>query len=147
MDKSNTDQTKAPSLLKLGACLIYEMLTLIALSFTFSAVFMWLVGDSTHGYKRLLLQIFLWVAIGGYYVLCWLRSGQTLAMQAWGIGLVDQAGVTLGLKAAISRYVLATLGLVMFGLGFLWRVFDKDQLFLHDKIVKSVIVTKPSNRK
>lgn len=147
MDKGNTHKAEAPGLIKLGACLIYEMLTLIALSFTFSAVFMWVAGDATYGYKRLLLQIFLWVAIGAYYVMCWLKSGQTLAMQAWGLKLIGLAGTTLDLKAAISRYVLATLGLIFFGLGFIWRIFDKDRLFLHDKIIKSAIITIPSNRK
>lgn len=144
MDEINSGKVKTPGLLKLGACLVYEILTLIALSFTFSAVFMWLAGDSTLGYKRLLLQFFLWGAIGGYYVLCWLKSGQTLAMQAWGLRLVNRAGLTLNLKAAILRYLLATLGLILFGLGFIWRVFDKDRQFLHDKMVTSVIVTVPA---
>ncbi len=126
MNKSKAVQAAAPSLLKLGACLIYETLTLIALSFTFAAIFVWLAGDSTQGLKRLLLQLFLWGAIGSYYVRCWLKSGQTLAMQAWKLRLVGQSGAPLDLQRVILRYVAATLGLMLFGVGFLWCLFDKS---------------------
>lgn len=130
----------APSLIKLGACLLYELLTVIALVFVSAGLFLWVVGDATHGIKRLLLQIFLWIILGAYFVWCWRESGRTLAMQAWKFKLIADDNQLLSLKLAIFRYVLATVSLVFCGLGFLWAIVDRQHLFLHDRILKSRIV-------
>jgi uncharacterized RDD family membrane protein YckC len=131
----------APSLIKLGACLLYELLTVIAIVFVSAGLFLFIAGDATHGAKRLLLQVFLWLILGAYFVWCWRQSGQTLAMQAWKLKLVGHDGQLLSLKIAILRYVLATLGMVLCGLGFLWAIVDNQHLFLHDRLLKSRIVT------
>ena len=131
----------APSLIKLGACLLYELLTVIAIVFVSAGLFLWIAGDSTHGSKRLLLQIFLWLTVGAYFIWCWLKSGQTLAMQAWKLKLIDGDNQLLSLEIAILRYLLATLGMVLCGLGFLWAIVDSQHLFLHDRLLKSRITT------
>lgn len=133
-------KTTAPSLLKLGACLMYEALTVVALSFVCAGLFVWFAGDATHGIKRLLMQLFLWLAIGAYFIWCWLKSGQTLAMQAWQLKLVNHENQLLTLPFAMARYLLATLSLALFGLGFLWAVFDSNKLFLHDRLLKCKVV-------
>lgn len=130
----------APSLIKLGACLLYELLTVIAIVFVSAGLFLWIAGDATHGAKRLLLQIFLWLIVGVYFVWCWQKSGRTLAMQAWKFKLIGDDSRLLSLKIAILRYVLATLSVVLCGLGFLWAIVDRQHLFLHDRILKSRIV-------
>lgn len=132
--------TTAPSLIKLGACLLYELLTVIAVVFVSAGLFLWVAGDATHGIKRLLLQIFLWLIVGAYFVWCWRKSGRTLAMQAWKFKLIGEDGQLLSFKLAIFRYVLATVSLVFCGLGFLWAIVDRQHLFLHDRILKSRIV-------
>jgi uncharacterized RDD family membrane protein YckC len=129
----------APSLIKLGACLLYELLTVIAIVFVSAGLFLWLAGDATHGAKRLLLQVFLWLTIGAYFVRCWIKSGQTLAMQAWKLKLTTDGGQLLSLRFAILRYLLATLSFTLCGLGFLWAIVDRQHLFLHDRILKSRI--------
>ncbi len=134
-------KTTAPSLIKLGACLIYEVLVVIALSFACTLLYLWLMGDATHGIKRYLLQLFLWLSVGLYFVWCWLKNGQTLAMKTWHLKLVEQDGGLISLPGAIARYVLASLGLMLFGFGFLWIIFDRDRLFLHDRLLKSKIIT------
>lgn len=146
IDKSSINQSnknhrmessaKAPSLVKLGACLIYEALTIIALCFVSALMFIWLVGDATQGTKHYLFQLFLWLFVGTYYIRCWLKTGQTLAMQAWHLKLVSHAGCSLSLAIAISRYMMATLSLILFGFGFLWAIIDRDRLFLHDRLLK-----------
>lgn len=57
--------------------------------------------------QRWMLQAVLFVAIGGYFVYCWTRSGQTLAMKSWGIRLVGTDGEPPRAAAAVLRYVLA----------------------------------------
>jgi len=130
----------APSLLKLCACMVYELLTIIALSIVFAGIFYGVFGDATEGMKRLLQQMFLWTILGAYYLWCWARSGQTLAMQAWHLKVVTQNNAPLSKQTALLRYVLASLSLVLFGLGFLWAVVDKNRLFLHDRLLKCKVV-------
>jgi uncharacterized RDD family membrane protein YckC len=131
----------APSLIKLGACLLYELLTVIAIVFVSAGLFLWIVGDATHGAKRLLLQIFLWLIVGAYFIWCWRQSGRTLAMQAWKIKLIGDDSQLLSLNIAILRYILATLSVVLCGLGFLWAIIDRQHLYLHDRLLKTRIVT------
>ena len=133
--------TTAPSLIKLGACLLYELLTVIAIVFVSAGLFVWIAGDATQGAKRLLLQIFLWLIVGAYFVWCWRQSGRTLAMQTWKFKLVGHDSQLLSLKIAVLRYVLATLSIVLCGLGFVWAIVDRQHLFLHDRLLKSRIVT------
>lgn len=134
-----------PSLIKLGACLIYEALTIIALCFVCALVYLWLIGDSTQGSKRYLLQLFLWLSLGMYFIRCWIKTGQTLAMQAWHLKLVTHDGSLLTPKMAIARYILATLGLMLVGIGYMWALVDRDALFLHDRILSNRIIYVPRN--
>jgi uncharacterized RDD family membrane protein YckC len=136
---------KSPGLLKIGACLIYEALVVIALSFVCALVFLMLVGDATHSIKRACLQLLLWISVGVYFVWCWHKSGQTLAMQAWQLKLQNQDATLLSANKAIARYVLACISLVLFGLGFVWALVDRDKLFLHDRLLKTHIIYVPRN--
>ena len=116
---SNPDCTQTPSLIKLGACFIYDALAVVALCFVSALVVIILIGDASYGLKRYLLQVVLWLAIGIYFVWCWKKTGQTLAMKTWQLKLVSKDGQLLPLNLAMARYVLSTLSLVLFGLGFL----------------------------
>jgi uncharacterized RDD family membrane protein YckC len=140
MQNEQVIQITAPSFFKLGACLIYEALVVIALLLAGTAIFVLLLGEATVGIKRYLLQMFLWLIAGIYFIWCWQRKGQTLAMQTWQLKLVNQKAQLLSLKAAIIRYVLANFSLMVFGLGFLWVLVDRDRLFLHDRLLKNKII-------
>lgn len=135
-----TSTPQAPSVLKLSACLLYELLAIVALSLVFAGLFYAVIGDATHGAKRLLQQLLLWGMLGAYYVRCWITSGQTLAMQAWRLKVVTQDNTPLPKVTALIRYVLASLSLVLLGLGFVWALLDKDRLFLHDRLLKSKVI-------
>lgn len=129
-----------PSLFKLGACFVYDTLVAIALSLACVSVFFLIVGDATHGLKRLALQLCIWLTLAVYFVWCWQQNGQTLAMQTWQLKLVNKHGVVLTWREALVRFLLASLSLMLFGLGFLWIVVDKDRLFLHDRLLGSKLI-------
>jgi len=129
-----------PNLLKLGACFVYDCLAVIAICFAIAFLFIGLFGDSTHGTKRYFLQLSLWLGVGLYFVWCWLKSGQTLGMRTWKLKLVDQHGQLLMPLAAMLRYGLVCLSLMLFGLGFLWALIDRDRLYIHDRLIGSRII-------
>lgn len=57
--------------------------------------------------QRWLLQGVSFLVIGAYFVYCWSRSGQTLAMRSWRLKLVEQDGGPVSAQRALLRYVLA----------------------------------------
>ena len=125
------------SYFKLLAACVYELLLLIALWFIAALLFISLFGDATHSYKRYFLQFYLWLITGAYFVWCWRKSGQTLAAQTWKIKLVNQAGDTLNVRQAITRYFFSSLSALVLGFGFIWALFDRDRLYLHDRLLKT----------
>lgn len=116
---------------------VYETLILIAVWMVGTALFLAVNGADASLQSRWLLRGFLWLLSGVYFVWSWIKSGQTLAAQTWKVRLVDAQSLPLGLKQAILRYVLATLSLLAFGLGFFWVLVDKDRLFMHDRMLKT----------
>ena len=135
--KANINPNSKIGYFKLLAACVYELLLLIALWFISAWIFVLLFGDATQSYKRLFLQIVLWLVTGIYFVWCWRKSGQTLATQTWRMQLVNQAGNVLSTQQAMLRYVLASLSACVFGLGFLWALVDKNRLYLHDRILNT----------
>ncbi len=124
---------------RLSAC-AYELLLLIAIWLVSAAIFIVLFGNAQAGWKRLGLQLILWLVAGAYFVWCWHKSGQTLAAQTWKIKLVNAQNETLNFKQALLRYALASVSLLALGLGFIWALMDKDQFFLHDRLLKTRLI-------
>jgi uncharacterized RDD family membrane protein YckC len=117
--------------------MVYEAVLLFAVAFFAGWVFYFASGgvDTTRpGLARAELQIFILLVFAGYFVWCWLRGGQTLAMKAWHIRLV---GVTPG--RALARFVLAVL-LVPTLISILWSFFDPERQFLHDRLAGTRLV-------
>ncbi|HEX6530043.1 MAG TPA: RDD family protein [Burkholderiales bacterium] len=116
------------------ASMAYEAVLLFAVSFFATWVFFFASGgrDATSGALRHELQLFILVVFAGYFLWCWLRGGQTLAMKAWGIRVVN---VTPG-KAAM-RFLLA---LALLPVSIAWALFDRDRQFLHDRLAGTRLV-------
>lgn len=55
------------------------------------------------------LQLFLFLILGIYFVWFWSHGGQTVAMKAWHIRLVDCQGQPVGQFRALCRYALCWL--------------------------------------
>ena len=78
-------------------------------------------------------RLYLGAVFAGYFLWCWLRGGQTLAMKAWHIRLVAPGRASVPPGKALLRFVLAAL-LVPSGIGILWALFDPERQFLHDRL-------------
>jgi uncharacterized RDD family membrane protein YckC len=113
----------------------YEAILLFGVSFFAAWLFFFASGgrDATGGWARALLQLFILAVFAGYFLWCWLRGGQTLAMKAWHIRLVDVTPAK-----ALLRFVLA---LLLFPLSIAWALFDRDRQFLHDRLAGTRLVS------
>ena len=131
---------RAPALGRRLASAVYETLLLLALVFVATFPFLAFLGDSTQGWRRHLLQAWVLVVWGAYFVWFWTRGGQTLPMKTWRIRVVRFDGAPLGVGRAVHRYVLAVLGFTAAGLGFAWALVDRDRQFLHDRLAGTALV-------
>ncbi len=129
------------SLTKRYAACAYELLMLVAIWLLCVGLFVMVFGQADSSIKRLFLQIFLWLVTGVYFVCCWRKSGQTLAAQTWKIKLVNAQNETLNTTQAVKRYALASSSLLACGLGYFWAVVDKEQLFLHDRLLGTRLIS------
>jgi len=117
------------------ASMLYEALLLFAIAFFAGFAFHFAShGAPLEGWVRLAHQALLCAVFAAYFLWCWLRGGQTLAMKAWRIRL-DQATP----PRALLRFALALL-LVPTGISLLWALLDRERQFLHDRLAGTRLV-------
>lgn len=127
-------------LIKRYLAVVYESLLMVALALVLTAIYYMLFGDASQGWKRLGLQLLVWGSMGAYFVRCWTVSGQTLASQTWKLKVVNQQGQLLVWQQAVMRYVVGSILLLPAGLTLWWAILDREQQFLHDRLLGSRVV-------
>jgi uncharacterized RDD family membrane protein YckC len=124
-----------PGLARRLASLLYEAVLLVAVAFFAASAFYFASGGAPlEGWLLRAHQLFLAAVFAAYFLWCWLRGGQTLAMKTWRLRLVD---VSPG--KALLRFLFA-LVLVPTGASILWALFDRDGQFLHDRLAGTRLV-------
>ncbi|MCW5602716.1 RDD family protein [Nitrosomonas sp.] len=120
--------------------MFYDFLLLLAIWFIASFIFHLVFRDTTAVYFRPLFQFYLLFVAGIYFIWFWTHGGQTLAMQTWKMRVVTSSGQRLTTRQAITRYLLAVIGITFFGFGIMWALFDRDRQYLHDRLAGTRIV-------
>lgn len=87
----------------------YEAILLAAIAFIVSYAFLAGLGWShpLQPDQRLALQAVLFASFAVYFVYCWSRSGQTLAMKSWHVRVLDESGSKPTVARALLRYLAA----------------------------------------
>ncbi|PKO85486.1 MAG: RDD family protein [Betaproteobacteria bacterium HGW-Betaproteobacteria-12] len=75
-----------------------------------------------------------------YFVWFWLHGGQTLPMKTWKLRITNPDGTPPRPLQAVLRYLAAWPSVLLFGVGILWALIDRDRQFLHDRIAGTRIV-------
>jgi uncharacterized RDD family membrane protein YckC len=115
--------------------MLYEGILVFAVAFFAGFAFHFASGGAPlEGWLRHAHQLFVATMLAAYFLWCWLRGGQTLAMKAWRVRLV---GVTP--RRALLRFALA-LVLVPTGVSIVWALFDRERQFLHDRLAGTRLV-------
>lgn len=126
---------ESPGIGRRLACFAYDgilVLGILAVGWLLPHALIGMGFHSTLPPWLLLAHVFL--LLGSYFIWCWHRSGQTLAMQTWKIILTSTTAEAPPLSRLALRYVFAWPSICCFGIGLFWAVFDKDHQFLHDRI-------------
>ena len=117
------------------ASLAYEAIVLVPLLFVPAWMYTMATGAVRAPWTRPLLQLWLLAVVGAYFVYCWHKTGQTLAMKTWRVRVARPNGSMLPVSLAAGRLVLALSSLLLCGIGFLWAFVDRDRQFLHDRLL------------
>lgn len=107
-DTSGTDIV-TPGLARRLASFMYEGVVLFGVVFVAGYLYSSLTQQrhalaGMHG-----LQAFLFLVLGVYFMWFWTHGGQTVAMKAWHLKLVDRQGHALTQARALARYLLSWL--------------------------------------
>jgi len=152
------------------ASMMYEGVLLFAVVFLADYLFDTLT-QSKHGLMlRSARQAWLFLVIGGYFLLCWTRSGQTLPMKAWHIRLVAVDGTAPSFGRLVLRFILMW-ALPLLGAASVWAIsrltgwpsalalivaapfvvfiptwFSPQQQFLHDRLAGTRLANVPTSK-
>ena len=95
----------APARARRFASMMYEGVLLFGVVFVAGYLLDTLTPSRSDLTLRHARQVWLFLAICAYFVLCWRRGGQTLPMKAWNIRLISADGGQLSMRQMIVRYV------------------------------------------
>ena len=138
---------KNTSLQRRISAMIYDGLLVLALIFLTTIPFIAVrSGEPVETNDNLFYKCVLLGVVFSFFVGFWMKSGRTLGMQSWRLQLIGQNGKRPNFSMATIRFFAALLSWLPFGLGFLWQLWDKEQLTWHDRISKSHIVHYPKDK-
>jgi uncharacterized RDD family membrane protein YckC len=110
----------APSLYRRLAALLYESIVLFGVVWLAALVYGLAIGQRSGMMDRHGLQAVVFVALGLYFMGFWSGPGQTVAMRAWRLRVVDAHGQHLSLGRSGLRFVWGWLW-VLPPLALAWR--------------------------
>jgi uncharacterized RDD family membrane protein YckC len=79
--------------------------------------------------------------IGFSYCVVGISWGGTIGMRLISLRVVTADGARPGLGRALLRNVFSCVSLLVFGLGFLWMLWDAKRQTWHDKLAGTFVVT------
>lgn len=124
--------------------IVYEGVIVVALLFLATALFIAVFGDSRAQPLHFVLQAYLLIVTGAYFVWSWTGGRRTLAMRTWRMRLVDRKGETPNPRRAAIRYVAALVGLFLGAISLFWALVDTERQFLHDRIAGTRLCLGPT---
>jgi uncharacterized RDD family membrane protein YckC len=131
--------------------MVYEALLLFGPLLVLVFVYSFVVDFSDRGnpdlaaIKRIGLQLIIAAALLLYFAWSWTNGRCTLPMQTLGLQLTTTTGDHLSARMAVARALLA-MPSVLFGVGFLWAIFDRDSQTLHDRLAGTRLIYVPVNK-
>ena len=134
--------------------IVYDQLVLwaiwIATGFVHAVIFGIDSTNEPHQLSRTLFPMLL-LATFIFYYWFWTHGGQTLGMRAWRLKVIDARldGTPPHLVKCLLRFMGAFFSLSVFGLGYIWVLFDPNSDTWHDRIsgTRTLVIPKEENKK
>ena len=127
---------------------LYDALPVLALWFVAAGAALALSGGNLDVRRlgdKLLVQALVLLVTAAYFVVSWVRGGQTVGMRPWRLRVVRADGAPIDVAHALLRFAVALVSLSACGLGFLWCLFDRDRRAWHDIAAGTLLVRLDKN--
>ncbi|MGM0595206.1 MAG: RDD family protein [Pseudomonadota bacterium] len=134
-------------LLRRLAAILYDSMLLAAILFLAALPAAPLLGEQPTMPALLAFRFYLLLILFTFFAWFWSHGGQTLGMRAWRVKLQNRQSGPISLWQLMLRFIVATFSWLAFGLGFIWSLFDKEQLTWHDRYSMTELVVTPKQRK
>ena len=82
-----------------------------------------------------------------FYNLVWNTLGWSPGKRLLRLRIIDAEGAAPGFRRGLKRTVGAVLSGSLFGLGYVWAVWDREHRTWHDKIAKTYVVHTPDDER
>ncbi|SMN13756.1 putative transmembrane protein [Bathymodiolus heckerae thiotrophic gill symbiont] len=127
------------SLLRRLGAISYDVFLAFSLAFFIIGVILIIFFEKQAQTDILMFFIYLLTSYF-YFTWSWVKGGQTLGMKAWKFNIVQNNGKNITHKQALIRFVLSIVSFSTVGLGFIYQLFSKDNLTLHDKFSNTRLI-------
>ncbi|MFK8066848.1 MAG: RDD family protein [Gammaproteobacteria bacterium] len=133
------DQKNCTFLRRMGAIFYDSLLLFSVLLFVTIPVLIINSGEAIYS-GNIFFQGYLILVTALYFILPWKLRGQTLGMQSWKIKVVSDSGESITYHQAIKRILFSCLSWIPAGLGFIWSIFDQENLAWHDRLSRTKLI-------
>ncbi len=127
---------------RMGA-IMYDILLVFSLVFLIMGVVIALVFDNQAHSNPILFYAITLPTTYLYFAISWTKGRQTLGMKAWQFQVVQRNGRSITHAQALRRFVLAALSLTVFGAGFFYQLWHKNNLAWHDLHSNTRLIKNP----
>jgi uncharacterized RDD family membrane protein YckC len=137
----NDNPALVPGLARRLACMAYDALLLLAVLFVAFLLPQTGIGLALgHALSPRLMWGHLFLVALIYFLWFWRHGGQTLAMKTWKIRLTSRELRPPALGQMLLRFTLLWPSILVFGIGILWALVDRDRQFLHDRLAGTRLI-------
>jgi uncharacterized RDD family membrane protein YckC len=122
---------------------VYDLLPLLALWFVACGVALAISAGALDVHRlgdRIVVQALVLGASAAYFIVSWVRGGQTVGMRPWRLRIVAADGGAITFARAALRFAAALISLGACGLGFLWCLIDRERRGWHDICAGTLLV-------
>lgn len=137
-------QPQPAGLFRRLAALSYDSLLLLAIWFIATAILLPLTGGEAIRANPLLTTYLLFISFF-FYGWFWMHGGQTLGMRAWKLQLHNMRPGPVSWWQVLLRFLVALPSGLLFGLGYLWMLVDRQKLTWHDRYSETRVVQLQEN--
>lgn len=142
-------KSAVPALPRRLAALLYDTLLVLPFIMVSVAAAMGLAvavrGGEATALNPHLVRLIALLCLVVFYSAFWLKSGQTLGMQAWRIKLVSVDTDSITPHQCLLRLLAAALSLACFGAGFWWCLIDRQGRYWHDRLSGTRLILADKN--
>ncbi len=127
------------SLLRRLGAIIYDIFLVLSLAFFIIGIIIIIFFEKQAQTNIFIFFIYL-LTNYFYFTWSWVKGGQTLGMKTWKFHIQRNNGERITHKQAFIRFILSIVCVLSLGIGFVYQLFNNDNLALNDKFSNTLLI-------